>query len=76
MHIYNNDKIFGSYLAGLWEGDGSVAIKDKNFPKPTFHITFHIHQTPLAKKLLNVIMRRCGNVKVGSIYVRNTNNSS
>lgn len=31
--------MLGHYLAGLWEGDGNINIKDKNYPKPTIHIS-------------------------------------
>lgn len=37
--IYKNEHILGSYLAGLWEGDGSVSIR-KGI-KPSIIITFH-----------------------------------
>lgn len=57
--IYKNKTVLGSYLAGLWEGDGSTAIKNKNYAKPSFHITFHMQQLPYAKKLLQVIARQC-----------------
>lgn len=52
--IYLNKEILGSYLAGLWEGDGHISIS-KNGKKPRFHITFNIKDSPVAKKLLNYI---------------------
>ena len=57
--IYKNDKVFGSYLAGLWEGDGSIAIK-KGYTKPTFIITFNSKDLPLAEKLLHIITSKSG----------------
>ena len=74
---YNtNDLYLGSYLAGLFEGDGHIAIKDKRLknPKPTFHITFHKKDLPLAEKLHDLIRLRA-NCKVGSVYVHKSNNS-
>jgi hypothetical protein len=31
--IFNNDELFGSYLAGIIDGDGSVCIKRKKYPQ-------------------------------------------
>lgn len=46
---------FGPYLAGLIEGDGHIAVHDKNTQKkeyrPKIIITFNIHDKPLAEKL-------------------------
>ena len=39
--IYKNDDLLGSYLAGLWEGDGHITIA-KRGGKPSFHIAFYI----------------------------------
>lgn len=81
MSNYKNNFDFGSYLAGLFEGDGHVAIKDKRLahPKPTFHITFHKKDLPLAKKLYHLISMRCGAAAlknpVGSVFVHKYNNS-
>lgn len=71
------DFYFGSYLAGLWEGDGHVSLKDKRVvhPKPTFHITFHKKDLPLAKKLLAWIAVRVASANVGSVYEHKYNNS-
>lgn len=48
----------GSYLAGLFEGDGHIWIS-KNLTKkkhnPRFCITFSLKNEPLAKKLLGII---------------------
>ena len=74
---YNtNDLYLGSYLAGLFEGDGHIAIKDKRLksPKPTFHITFHKKDLPLAKKLHDLIRSRA-NHDVGSVYVHKSHHS-
>lgn len=72
-----DDQYLGPYLAGLFEGDGHVAIKDKSLkhPKPTFHITFHKKDLPLAQKLYDLIACRAGSGKVGSIFVHKYNNS-
>src|ERR1700712_1719674 len=45
----------GSYLAGLIEGDGHIAVHDKNSKSKVFRpkilIVFNIHDKPLAVKL-------------------------
>jgi hypothetical protein len=45
----------GSYLAGLIEGDGHIAVHDKNSKskvyRPKIIIVFNIHDRPLAEKL-------------------------
>jgi hypothetical protein len=48
----------GSYLAGLFEGDGHIWIqgqKGKKTHNPRFCITFSLKNEPLAKKLLDII---------------------
>lgn len=48
----------GSYLAGLFEGDGHIWIPNTSSKKkhnPRFCITFHIKDLPLAEKLLEII---------------------
>ena len=53
-----NNKLFGSYIAGLFEGDGHIWFPNANLKKkhnPRFCITFHIKDEPLAKKLLSII---------------------
>jgi len=72
--IYKNNKIFGSYVAGLWEGDGSIAIK-KGYNKPTFIITFNSKDLPLAEKLLHIITSRSGTEKAGSIWYQKHRNA-
>lgn len=47
---------FGPYLAGLIEGDGHIAVQDKNTEKKVIHrpkiiIAFNIHDKALADKL-------------------------
>ena len=64
--IYKNEQILGTYLAGLWEGDGSVSIRKGR--KPSIQITFHRKEAPLAEKLLAIITNKCNNAKVGCIY--------
>ena len=51
-------KIFNSYLAGLFEGDGHIWLPKENVRKrnnPRFCITFNLINEPLAKKLLDII---------------------
>ena len=55
--VYENSIILGSYLAGLWEGDGHITLQENN--KPSFHINFNIKDAPVAEKLLNYITRHC-----------------
>jgi hypothetical protein len=49
----------GSYLAGLIEGDGHIAVHDKNsqskLSRPKIIIVFNIHDKPLAEKLSTVL---------------------
>lgn len=61
---YNNitnkmelEHIFGSYLAGLWEGDGHISLvkKANNTIQPVFRIRFHCKDLPLATKLMNIL---------------------
>ena len=56
--LNNKDNNFGSYLAGLFEGDGHIWIPKENMIKkhnPRFCITFHIKDLPLAKIILKKI---------------------
>jgi len=51
-------KIFGSYLAGLFEGDGHIWIQNQIGSKahnPRFCITFSLKNEALAKNLLEII---------------------
>ena len=61
----------GSYLAGLYEGDGHIWIQ-KTFSgknhNPRFCITFGLKNEPLAKKLLEIL-------EVGFIRYKNNNNA-
>lgn len=62
---------FGSYLAGLFEGDGHIWIPKENMLKkhnPRFCITFHIKDLPLAK----VILKKIG---YGFIRIKSKNNA-
>jgi hypothetical protein len=55
---------FGSYLAGLFEGDGHIWIPSKILMKkhnPRFCITFHKNDLPLAEIILK---------KIGSGFIR------
>lgn len=65
----NND--LGSYLAGLYEGDGHIWIKKTLSIKkhnPRFCITFSSKNEPLAKKLLEIL-------EVGFIRYKNSDNA-
>ena len=61
----------GSYLAGLYEGDGHIWIQ-KTFSgknhNPRFCITFGLKNEPLAKKLLEIL-------EVGFIRYKNNDNA-
>lgn len=61
---YNNitngmelERLFGSYLAGLWEGDGHISLvkKNNNTIQPVFSITFNSKDLPLVTKLMNIL---------------------
>lgn len=45
---------YGSYLAGLWEGDGHLTFPKKK--NPVFGITFHIKDLPIAQKIKEIII--------------------
>ena len=64
--VYKNVNFLGSYLAGLWEGDGSVKMI-KN-AKPTISISFHKNEAPVAEKLLAIITNKCNNIRAGSVH--------
>lgn len=56
----NNNSNLGSYIAGLFEGDGHIwiqnqAVKGKKTHNPRFCITFGLKNEALAKKLLDII---------------------
>lgn len=55
---------FGSYLAGLIEGDGSIAVHDSSSKSqkysPKFIIVFHVCDMPLAEHLQKIT--ECGKV--------------
>ena len=69
--IYKNKLILGSYLAGLWEGDGCVLMKQQQHFKPTINITFHKNQGVFAEKLLQTFSIQCKE-KVGSVHYHKT----
>lgn len=69
--IYKDREIFGPYLAGLWEGDGSILVKSKEHLKPTINISFHKNQGFFAEKLLQILTDQCKE-KVGSVYYHKT----
>jgi len=59
----------GSYLAGLIEGDGHIAVHDKNYNskvyRPKILIVFNINDKPLADKLSSIF-------KVGKVIDRSS----
>lgn len=65
--VYKDLELFGSYLAGLWEGDGNIRLAFGN-AKPSISITFHKCDAPLAEKLLLHISSKCNKAKVGAVY--------
>lgn len=69
IKVNHND--LGSYLAGLFEGDGHIWIQ-KTFSgknhNPRFCITFGLKNEPLAKKLLEIL-------EVGFIRYKNSDNA-
>lgn len=53
-----NKKLFASYLAGLWEGDGQITLakrssRGKCINTPALHITFKKSNRPLVKKIIS-----------------------
>lgn len=72
--IYKNENLLGSFLAGLWEGDGH-AIIPKTGARPSLHITFNIKSQPLAQKLYNVLTHKCNRISVGSIRYKTEDNA-
>lgn len=55
LAIYKNNDLLGSYLAGLWEGDGHIKINKCRNCRPSFHITFNILDNVLAQRLLDAL---------------------
>lgn len=55
--ISNNNKPnrLGSYLAGLWEGDGHIGIPNREGASPYLAITFNKKDKPLVYKLKEVL---------------------
>jgi len=64
-----SDKMWGSYLAGLIEGDGHIAVHDKKSKskvyRPKIIIVFNINDRPLAVKLSTLL-------KVGKVVDRSS----
>lgn len=65
---YKSKQQLGCYLAGLWEGDGNIAVKSAKYPKPTVNITFHSHQVPVAVALRDLISKQSGDQGSCSIF--------
>ena len=65
----NNEMKLSSYLAGLIEGDGYIAVHDKNSKskvyRPKIIIVFNINDRPLAEKLSSVL-------RVGKVVSRSS----
>lgn len=57
--IYQDHPIFGSPLAGLWEGDGHLNRKSRDTYKPTLGFTFGLNQRVLAEKIKTYFELRC-----------------
>ncbi|MGB3739753.1 MAG: hypothetical protein WA948_10415 [Pontixanthobacter sp.] len=49
---YASEQNFAHYFAGLWEGDGNVALKADR-QKITLHITMSLDQSPFLTALLS-----------------------
>jgi hypothetical protein len=67
----------GSYLAGLYEGDGHISFSEpesKNQYNPRFNITFNIKDKPLAEKLLFLI-KKLSDINTGFIRLKNEQNA-
>jgi Cytochrome C and Quinol oxidase polypeptide I/LAGLIDADG endonuclease len=67
----------GSYLAGLFEGDGHISmskIDSKNQYSPRFNITFNLKDKPLAEKLLSLIRYHSGK-DLGFIRIKHNENA-
>lgn len=64
---FNNLNAFGHYLAGLWEGDGHIGLKNKLYPKPSLHITMSKMQKPFLEKILKYLTDACHGSSVGSV---------
>lgn len=73
-HVYHDLNLLGHYLAGVWEGDGHIK-KNKSSGKTSLHLTMHKQQEPYVKKLLNLLRRLNKNDTIGSVSIRQTNNS-
>jgi len=72
----NSNNKFGSYLAGLFEGDGHILIPSDYLTKkhnPRFNITYNLKDLPLAEMLLKEICLRT-NVTKGFIRKKTKNN--
>ena len=72
---YKEPNQLGHYLAGLWEGDGNIAVKNPKYPKPTVVITFHKSQAPLAEALRNTISKMCDDLNSCSLFFHSSRNA-
>jgi hypothetical protein len=58
---------FGPWLAGLIEGDGSIAVHDKNSKsqqyRPKIIVAFHLTDKPLAERLAFI-------TQSGKVYIK------
>jgi hypothetical protein len=73
LNVYSDkaSMVFGSYLAGLFEGDGHIWIPGDAYGlrhNPRFHITFHIKDKPLAIHLQKTL-------GYGFIRIKTSNNA-
>src|SRR3979490_159006 len=73
----NSNLNLGSYLAGLYEGDGHISMSkiDSLHPySPRFNITFNLKEKPLADRLLYLIQKYSG-IDSGFIRIKENENA-
>ena len=69
-----SEQNFAHYFAGLWPGDGNVALKADR-QKITLHITMSLEQSPFLEALLSSLRLKLKDY-VGSVSLRPDNNSA
>ena len=53
--MINQEQGWDNYIAGLWEGDGHIVVKNEKTTNFTFAITFHKNNIQLAEKIQSII---------------------